>query len=204
MAGGPAGHSRCTRCPTFFRLRLTLKIAGLGCLVKLEVLSEGNTSFGLDDLQSPQVTAAAGCAESSLSSKHFAAWPVKSPLNPLKPPSRPQRVAPSILVQLHMQVKAGKGHTAAAKAGLKAVQATEARWDWIPLDAPSHPSSAADISLGSTPSELQELIVTNRLVGSQHVFPITQAGVPRQAAEVVSEWQDALAYCQHMAAGKPN
>lgn len=99
-------------------------------------------------------------------------------------------------------MKAGKGHTAAAKAALVAVQATEACWDWTPSQLPADPSSDPDSGQGYTPSELKEHIATGRLLGSAHVFPISQAGVPRQAAEVVSAWEGALAYCQRLAAGQ--
>ena len=95
-------------------------------------------------------------------------------------------------------MKAGKGHTAAAKAALVAVQATEARWDWTPSQTPR---SAPNSGQGYTPSDLKEHIATGQLLGSEHVFPISQAGVPRQAAEVVSAWEGALAYCQRLAAG---
>lgn len=100
-----------------------------------------------------------------------------------------------------MQVKAGKGHTAAARAALAAVQATEARWDWTSSQHTADPPSDPSSSQGYTPSELKDHIATGRLASSEHVFPISQAGVPRQAAEVVAAWEDTLAYCQRLAAG---
>ena len=105
---------------------------------------------------------------------------------------------------MHLQVNAGKGHTAAARAALTAVQYTEARWDWTPSQPLADPPSDPNSSQGYTPSELKEHIATGRLSSSEHVFPISQAGVPRQAAGVVSDWEAALAYCQRLAAGLPN
>jgi len=89
------------------------------------------------------------------------------------------------------------GRTAAAAAAVTAVVATEARWDWRLLD---HSSSTGD-SQGFTPSELVHHIASGGVQAGQDVFPVSEAGVPRPAGEVVQGWRDALGYAHQLAAG---
>lgn len=90
------------------------------------------------------------------------------------------------------------GRTAAAAAAVTAVVATEARWDWRMLDQ----SSVADDGQGFTPSELIHHIDSGRISAKQDVFPVSEAGVPRPAGEVVQGWRDALSYAHQLAAGE--
>ncbi len=90
------------------------------------------------------------------------------------------------------------GRTAAAAAAVTAVHATEARWDWRMLDS----INATADSQGFTPSELQQHIASGDLQDGQDVFPMSVAGVPRPAGEVVQGWRDALSYAHQRAAGE--
>ncbi|DBA94055.1 TPA: hypothetical protein ACH3X1_001704 [Trebouxia sp. C0004] len=100
------------------------------------------------------------------------------------------------LIHAKEEVQAAMGRTAAAAAAVTAVVATEARWDWRPLD---HSSSTED-SQGFTPSELVHHIASGRVQAGQDVFPVSEAGVPRPAGGVVQGWRDALSYAHQLAA----
>ncbi len=89
------------------------------------------------------------------------------------------------------------GRTAAAAAAVTAVVATEARWDWRLLDH----SRCNEDSQGFTPSELVHHIASGRVQAGQDMFPVSEAGVPRPAGEVVQGWKDALSYAHQLAAG---
>ena len=89
-----------------------------------------------------------------------------------------------------LQVQAAIGRTAAAAAAVAAVVATEAKW--------AH-SSAAQDSQAFTPSELAEEVAAGRLQALQDVFPISQAGAPRSAGDVVQGWKAKLDYAHQQA-----
>lgn len=82
--------------------------------------------------------------------------------------------------------------TAAAAAAVAAVVATEARWEH---------SAASQDSQGFTPSELAEEISFGRLAALQDVIPVTQAGIPRPAGDVVKAWKAALDYAHQLTGG---
>lgn len=96
------------------------------------------------------------------------------------------------------QVQAAIGRTAAAAAAVTAVVATKARWDWRMLDQ----NNSMHDSQGFTPSELDQKISCGIIHTGQDVFPVSEAGVPRPAGEVVQGWRDALSYAHQMAAGQ--
>ena len=87
-------------------------------------------------------------------------------------------------------MQAAIGQTAAAAAAVAAVVATEAKWE--------HGGASQD-SQGFTPSELAEEIAAGRLQPLQHVFPLSQAGIPRSAGDVVQGWKAALDYAHQRA-----
>ena len=95
--------------------------------------------------------------------------------------------------QLPLQAQAAMGQTAAAAAAVAAVVATEARWDH---------SAASHDTQGFTPSELAEEITAGRLQVLQDVFPVSEAGVPRSAGDVVQGWRAALDYAHQLATGE--
>ena len=87
-------------------------------------------------------------------------------------------------------MQAAIDQTAAAAAAVAAVVATEAKWDH---------SGAVQDSQGFTPSELAEEIAAGRLQPLQDVFPLSQAGIPRSAGDVVQGWKAALDHAHHQA-----
>ena len=87
-------------------------------------------------------------------------------------------------------MQAAISQTAAADAAVAAVVATEAKWDH---------SGALQDSQGFTPSELAEEIAAGRLRSLQDVVPISQAGIPKSAGDVVGGWKAALDYAHQQA-----
>lgn len=95
-------------------------------------------------------------------------------------------------ITLTAQAQAAVGQTAAAAAAVAAVVATEARWDCSILTQDTQ---------GYTPSELDSEIKASRLLSNQEVFPVSEAGVPRPAGDVVRGWRAALDYAHQLAQG---
>ena len=89
-----------------------------------------------------------------------------------------------------LQVQAATGQTAAAAAAVAAVVATEAKWDCNGVSQDSH---------SFTPSELAEEIADGRLQPLQDVIPLSHAGIPRSAGDVVQAWKAALDYAHQQA-----
>lgn len=104
--------------------------------------------------------------------------------------SRHSRWASCLNPACPLQVQAATGQTAAAAAAVAAVVATEAKWDC---------NGVSQDSQGFTPSELAEEIADGRLQPLQDVIPLSHAGIPRSAGDVVQRWKAALDYAHQQA-----